>query len=123
MCRLTVTFDPEGGAWDRVVRFRPGGQRQDSLGHEHVVDCDNPWRVTTHGVTGNFEQQHDHRHHGEFYCCSAARAVRTSCEIQRATAIEYALIAAGVGVAIITSVNALGTAISSKFNTVKTALK
>ena len=40
-----------------------------------------------------------------------------------ATAIEYALIAAGIGVAIITSVNALGSAISGKFNTVKAALK
>jgi pilus assembly protein Flp/PilA len=40
-----------------------------------------------------------------------------------ATAIEYALIAAGIGVAIIASVNALGSAISGKFNTVKAALK
>ena len=39
-----------------------------------------------------------------------------------ATAIEYALIAAGIGIAIITSVNALGTAISSKFNAIKTSL-
>jgi pilus assembly protein Flp/PilA len=31
-----------------------------------------------------------------------------------ATAIEYALIAAGIGIAIITAVNTLGTAISSK---------
>jgi len=36
-----------------------------------------------------------------------------------ATAIEYALIAAGIGIAIIASVNALGTAISSKFNFIK----
>jgi pilus assembly protein Flp/PilA len=40
-----------------------------------------------------------------------------------ATAIEYALIAAGIGIAIITTVNALGSAISGKFNTVKAALK
>lgn len=40
-----------------------------------------------------------------------------------ATAIEYALIAAGIGIAIITAVNALGTAISDKFNTIATALK
>jgi pilus assembly protein Flp/PilA len=39
-----------------------------------------------------------------------------------ATAIEYALIAAGIGIAIITAVNALGTAISSKFNSIKTSL-
>lgn len=39
-----------------------------------------------------------------------------------ATAIEYALIAAGIGIAILTAVNALGTAISSKFNTIKNSL-
>jgi pilus assembly protein Flp/PilA len=39
-----------------------------------------------------------------------------------ATAIEYALIAAGIGIAILTSVNALGTAISGKFNSIKTSL-
>jgi pilus assembly protein Flp/PilA len=36
-----------------------------------------------------------------------------------ATAIEYALIAAGIGIAIITAVNALGTAISDKFTFIK----
>lgn len=40
-----------------------------------------------------------------------------------ATAIEYALIAAGIGIAIITAVNALGTAISGKFNAIATSLK
>jgi pilus assembly protein Flp/PilA len=40
-----------------------------------------------------------------------------------ATAIEYALIAAGIGIAIITAVNALGTAISSKFNAITSSLK
>jgi pilus assembly protein Flp/PilA len=39
-----------------------------------------------------------------------------------ATAIEYALIAAGIGIAIITAVNALGTAISGKFDAIKTSL-
>jgi pilus assembly protein Flp/PilA len=39
-----------------------------------------------------------------------------------ATAIEYALIAAGIGIAIITAVNALGTAISGKFDSIKTSL-
>lgn len=39
-----------------------------------------------------------------------------------ATAIEYALIAAGIGIAIIAGVNALGTAINSKFNVIKTSL-
>lgn len=39
-----------------------------------------------------------------------------------ATAIEYALIAAGIGIAIIAGVNALGTAINTKFNDIKTSL-
>ena len=39
-----------------------------------------------------------------------------------ATAIEYALIAAGIGIAIITAVNALGTAISGKFDFIKSKL-
>jgi pilus assembly protein Flp/PilA len=39
-----------------------------------------------------------------------------------ATAIEYALIAAGIGVAIIAAVNALGTAISGKFTSITTSL-
>jgi pilus assembly protein Flp/PilA len=36
-----------------------------------------------------------------------------------ATAIEYALIASGIAVAIIVAVNALGTAISDKFDFIK----
>ena len=39
-----------------------------------------------------------------------------------ATAIEYALIAAGIGIAIITGVNTLGTAINTKFGTITTEL-
>lgn len=39
-----------------------------------------------------------------------------------ATAIEYALIAAGIGIAIITGVNALGSEIGTKFTTIKTEL-
>ena len=39
-----------------------------------------------------------------------------------ATAIEYALIASGIALAILASLNALGTAISSTFNTARTAL-
>jgi pilus assembly protein Flp/PilA len=35
-----------------------------------------------------------------------------------ATAIEYALIAAGIGVAILTAVNALGTSISGFFSAI-----
>jgi len=40
-----------------------------------------------------------------------------------ATAIEYALIAAGIGIAIITAVNTLGTAISNKFTSITTSLR
>ena len=40
-----------------------------------------------------------------------------------ATAIEYALIAAGIAVAIITAVNGLGTAVSTKFTSIGTSLK
>jgi pilus assembly protein Flp/PilA len=40
-----------------------------------------------------------------------------------ATAIEYALIAAGIGIAIITAVNTLGTAISDKFLAISGSLK
>lgn len=39
-----------------------------------------------------------------------------------ATAIEYALIAAGIAVAIITGVQAVGTQINTKFNDIKTKL-
>ncbi len=39
-----------------------------------------------------------------------------------ATAIEYALIAAGIGVAIMVAVNALGSAISAKFEEIANAL-
>lgn len=40
-----------------------------------------------------------------------------------ATAIEYALIASGIGVAIIAAVNGLGTKISTKFTSISTSLK
>lgn len=40
-----------------------------------------------------------------------------------ATAIEYALIAAGIALAIITAVNTLGTTLSSKFTGINTSLK
>ena len=39
-----------------------------------------------------------------------------------ATAIEYALIASGIALAILVSLNALGTAISSSFDAARTAL-
>ena len=40
-----------------------------------------------------------------------------------ATAIEYGLIAAGISIAIISVVNGLGTALSSKFNAISSSLK
>ena len=40
-----------------------------------------------------------------------------------ATAIEYGLIAAGIAIAIITSVNGVGAKVSTKFAAVSTALK
>jgi pilus assembly protein Flp/PilA len=40
-----------------------------------------------------------------------------------ATAIEYGLIAAGIGIAIIAAVNAVGTQMATNFGTVATALK
>jgi pilus assembly protein Flp/PilA len=40
-----------------------------------------------------------------------------------ATAIEYALIAAGIALAIITAVNTLGTTLSGKFNSINSSLK
>jgi pilus assembly protein Flp/PilA len=40
-----------------------------------------------------------------------------------ATAIEYGLIAAGISVVIITAVNGVGTALTTKFNAISTSLK
>jgi pilus assembly protein Flp/PilA len=40
-----------------------------------------------------------------------------------ATAIEYCLIAAGISIVIIASVNAVGTTLNTTFNTVSTQLK
>jgi pilus assembly protein Flp/PilA len=40
-----------------------------------------------------------------------------------ATAIEYALIAAGIAIAIITAVNGVGTALTTKFNAISSSLK
>jgi pilus assembly protein Flp/PilA len=40
-----------------------------------------------------------------------------------ATAIEYALIAAGIALAIIASVNSLGSKISNKFSSINSSLK
>jgi pilus assembly protein Flp/PilA len=39
-----------------------------------------------------------------------------------ATAIEYALIAAGIAIAIITAVNSVGTSLTSTFTNIKTKL-
>lgn len=40
-----------------------------------------------------------------------------------ATAIEYALIAMGLSIVIVASVNGIGTALNSKFTTISTSLK
>jgi pilus assembly protein Flp/PilA len=40
-----------------------------------------------------------------------------------ATAIEYALIAAGIALAIITAVNLVGTNLTAKFNSIASAIK
>ena len=40
-----------------------------------------------------------------------------------ATAIEYGLIAAGISIVIIASVNAIGTSLNASFNSVSTQLK
>ncbi len=40
-----------------------------------------------------------------------------------ATAIEYALIAMGLSIVIVASVNGVGTALSSKFGVISTSLK
>jgi len=39
------------------------------------------------------------------------------------TAIEYALIAAGISMAIVAAVNGLGTTLGSKYTTINTSLK
>jgi pilus assembly protein Flp/PilA len=53
----------------------------------------------------------------------ADQAKRLARDESGATAIEYAMIAAGIGVAIITAVTSLGTATNSMYETVGTALK
>jgi pilus assembly protein Flp/PilA len=40
-----------------------------------------------------------------------------------ATAIEYGLIAAGIAIAIVTAVNGVGTALSTKFGDISSSLK
>jgi pilus assembly protein Flp/PilA len=40
-----------------------------------------------------------------------------------ATAIEYGLIAAGISIVIVASVNAIGTSLNSRFDTISTQLK
>jgi pilus assembly protein Flp/PilA len=40
-----------------------------------------------------------------------------------ATAIEYGLIAAGIAIAIIAAVNGVGTALSTKFDSISSSLK
>jgi pilus assembly protein Flp/PilA len=40
-----------------------------------------------------------------------------------ATAIEYAIIAAGISIGIVAAVNSVGTALSSKFSAISSSLK
>ncbi len=40
-----------------------------------------------------------------------------------ATAIEYSLIAAGIALAIVATINSIGTSVTTPFSTVQTALK
>ena len=52
-----------------------------------------------------------------------AAALRFLRDDTRATAIEYAMIASGVGVAIAATVTSLGSGVNGLFTTVSTALK
>ncbi|MBA2397240.1 MAG: Flp family type IVb pilin [Bradyrhizobium sp.] len=49
--------------------------------------------------------------------------VRLFADQSGATAIEYALIAAGIAMAIIAAVNGLGTALNTSFGAISTSLK
>lgn len=53
----------------------------------------------------------------------AAQAKRLARDESGATAVEYAMIAAGIGVAIVAAVNSLGTATKGMYDTVSTSLK
>jgi pilus assembly protein Flp/PilA len=53
----------------------------------------------------------------------AEKARAFTCDEAGATAIEYAMIASGIAVAIVAAVGSLGTATSGMFTTVQTALK
>ena len=53
-------------------------------------------------------------------CLSCLRFSRTE---SGATAIEYGLIAAGISVVIIATVNAIGTTLNGKFTSISTQLK
>jgi pilus assembly protein Flp/PilA len=53
----------------------------------------------------------------------AGQARAFTCDESGATAIEYAMIASGIAVAIVAAVSSLGTATSDMFTTVQGALK
>ncbi|HET7680244.1 MAG TPA: Flp family type IVb pilin [Xanthobacteraceae bacterium] len=55
--------------------------------------------------------------------CVAGQARRFARDESGATAIEYALITAGIAVAIIAAVNSIGTTTNAKFESVSTGLK
>jgi pilus assembly protein Flp/PilA len=60
------------------------------------------------------------RPHG---ACQMSSVFRFLKDESGATAIEYGLIAAGISIVIIASVNAIGTNLNGKFNTISTQLK
>lgn len=85
---------------------------------EPVLYIGSIWRV--HAVAA--QQRATGHHHQRSFIVKKQIAAFTSDE-SGATSIEYALIAAGIGLAIITAVNALGTVLSSRFDAIKNSLR
>jgi|SoiMethySBSTD1v2_1073268.scaffolds.fasta_scaffold206244_2 pilus assembly protein Flp/PilA len=59
----------------------------------------------------------------KFTSAIAGQARAFTCDESGATAIEYAMIASGIAVAIVAAVSSLGTATQGLFGTVTTAVK
>jgi pilus assembly protein Flp/PilA len=76
--------------------------------------------TTCTDLGGNLPARGDTTHEG----LNMSRLLTRFCKDQSgATAIEYGLIAAGIAVAIIATVQALGTNLNTTFSSVSTALK